>query len=47
MSLPSTMKAVVLKEMYRVAVDDVPVPKIKEDGDVLIKVHLAGLCGEL
>lgn len=39
------MKAVILKESYRVAVEDVPVPQIKEDGDVLVKVHLAGLCG--
>lgn len=46
MSLPTTMKAVILKESYRVAVEDVPVPRIKEDGDVLVKVHLAGLCGE-
>ena len=45
MSLPTTMKAVILKGSYRVAVEDVPVPKIKEDGDVLVKVHLAGLCG--
>lgn len=45
MSLPPTMKAVILKESYRVAVEEVPVPTIKEDGDVLVKVHLAGLCG--
>ena len=45
MSLPTNMKAVILKESYRVAVEDVPVPQIKEDGDVLVKVHLAGLCG--
>lgn len=39
------MKAVILKESYRVAVENVPTPKIKEAGDVLVKVHLAGLCG--
>lgn len=39
------MKAVILKESYRVAVEDVPVPQIKEERDVLVKVHLAGLCG--
>jgi threonine dehydrogenase-like Zn-dependent dehydrogenase len=46
MSVPQTMKAVILKESYRVAVEDVPTPKIKEAGDVLVKVHLAGLCGK-
>jgi len=45
MAIPETMKAVILKESYTVAVEDVPTPKIKEDGDVLVKVHLAGLCG--
>lgn len=45
MSLPDIMKAVILKASYKVAVEDVPTPKIKEDGDVLVKVHLAGLCG--
>jgi len=45
MTIPETMKAVILKESYAVAVEDVPTPKIKEDGDVLVKVHLAGLCG--
>jgi hypothetical protein len=45
MAMPETMKAVILKESYRVAVEEVPTPKIKEAGDVLVKVHLAGLCG--
>ena len=45
MTVPETMRAVILKESYKVAVEDVPTPKIKEDGDVLVKVHLAGLCG--
>ena len=45
MTIPETMRAVILKESYKVAVEDVPTPKIKEDGDVLVKVHLAGLCG--
>jgi hypothetical protein len=45
MAIPEIMKAVILKESYTVAVEDVPTPKIKEDGDVLVKVHLAGLCG--
>lgn len=41
------MKAVILKQSYAVAVEDVPTPRIKEDSDVLVKVHLAGLCGKL
>jgi hypothetical protein len=45
MSIPETMKAVILKESYRVAVEEVPTPKMREAGDVLVKVHLAGLCG--
>jgi hypothetical protein len=45
MAIPETMRAVILKESYTVAVKDVATPKIKEDGDVLVKVHLAGLCG--
>jgi threonine dehydrogenase-like Zn-dependent dehydrogenase len=45
MAIPEKMKAVILKESYTVAVEDVPTPKIKEAGDVLVKVHLAGLCG--
>ena len=45
MTIPETMRAVILRESYKVAVENVPTPKIKEDGDVLVKVHLAGLCG--
>lgn len=43
---PATMKAVILKDEYRVAVEEVPLPKIEGEGDVLVKVRLAGLCGQ-
>ena len=44
-ALPSTMKAVVLKGNYSVQVEEVPVPELQADSDVLVQVHLAGLCG--
>jgi hypothetical protein len=47
MSIPQSMKAVILKESYKVVVEDVLTPTIREDGDVLVKIHLAGLCGTL
>lgn len=40
------MKGVVLSGAYEVEVRDEPYPKILEDGDVILRVHLAGLCGE-
>lgn len=43
---PRTMKAVVLKKAGVVSTEDVPVPRLQNDTDVLIKVHVAGLCGE-
>jgi D-arabinose 1-dehydrogenase-like Zn-dependent alcohol dehydrogenase len=45
MSLPKTMKAVVLVSPLKVAVVDRPTPTILEQDDAIIKVHLAGLCG--
>nr|XP_019045276.1 alcohol dehydrogenase [Kwoniella bestiolae CBS 10118]OCF24206.1 alcohol dehydrogenase [Kwoniella bestiolae CBS 10118] len=45
MSTPSTMQAVIFKQPFKVAVEEVPTPKLQGDGDVLLKVHLAGLCG--
>lgn len=40
------MKAVVLRGDFNVKIEDVPVPHVEKDSDVVIKVHLAGLCGE-
>lgn len=39
------MKAVVLEAPFKVVVSDVPKPVLQSDGDVLIEVHYAGLCG--
>lgn len=44
-ALPATMRAVVINGPFDVKVKEVPVPKLEKDTDVLIKVHLAGLCG--
>ncbi|KAK4048334.1 hypothetical protein OIV83_004856 [Microbotryomycetes sp. JL201] len=41
----TTMKALVLKGAYKVAYQDMPMPKIVEDGDVVVKVLYTGLCG--
>ncbi|KAJ4316812.1 hypothetical protein N0V84_007680 [Fusarium piperis] len=45
MALPETMKAVVFDGLYKISVQDRPVPKIRNDRDIIIKVHAAGLCG--
>jgi threonine dehydrogenase-like Zn-dependent dehydrogenase len=44
--VPKTMRAVVIDGPFDVKVKQVPVPKCEKDTDVVIKVHLAGLCGE-
>ncbi len=41
----STMRAVVFKGPYDVAVEDRPIPKIQDPGDIIVKVEYAGLCG--
>jgi len=45
-TIAETMRAVVIHGPRDVKVETVPVPKIEQEADVLIKVHLAGLCGE-
>ncbi|RMJ09478.1 hypothetical protein BHE90_011747 [Fusarium euwallaceae] len=45
MALPETMKAVVFDGLYKISVQDRPVPKIRDDRDIIINVHAAGLCG--
>ena len=44
-TMPQTMRAVVLKKPFEVKVEQVPVPRIQADSDVIIKVQQAGLCG--
>ncbi|KAL2680732.1 hypothetical protein Neosp_008335 [[Neocosmospora] mangrovei] len=39
------MKAVVFDGLYKISVQDRPVPKVRDDRDIIIKVHAAGLCG--
>lgn len=39
------MKAVVFKEVDRVAVEDVPSPVIEEPGDAVVRITAAGICG--
>lgn len=43
--MSKTSKAIVLKEPYVVKLENVPRPEIQESTDVIIEVHLAGLCG--
>ncbi|KAI3336778.1 GroES-like protein [Xylariaceae sp. AK1471] len=45
MKLPTTMNAVVFDGPYKVSLQQRPVPKIQEDSDIIVKVHVAGLCG--
>lgn len=45
MTSTKTMKALVIKAPYQVAVEDRPIPTIKEETDVIVKVRTAGLCG--
>lgn len=45
MATKDTMKAVVFKAPYEVAVEDRPVPKIKDPQDIIVKVKYTALCG--
>lgn len=40
-----TMRAVVFKGVYRVEVEDRPVPQIREPTDIIVKVRYTALCG--
>lgn len=39
------MKAVVYRDVRRVAVEDVPEPTVEEPGDAVVRVTAAGICG--
>jgi hypothetical protein len=43
--MTKTMKAVVFRGPYRIAVEDRPIPEIVEPTDVVIKVSYTALCG--
>lgn len=40
-----TMKAVVFKGPKKVVIEDRPIPKIKDAGDIIVKVDYTALCG--
>lgn len=40
-----TMKAVIFKGPLKVAIEDRPIPKIKDPGDMIVKVRYTALCG--
>ena len=39
------MKAVIFKAPHKVAVEDRPIPQIKEPTDIIVKVINSALCG--
>lgn len=39
------MRAVVFRGPYKVAVEERPVPRIQDAGDILVKVTYTALCG--
>lgn len=39
------MKAVVFKGPGKVELEDRPIPKVKEPGDIIVKVEYTALCG--
>ncbi|KAK5150997.1 hypothetical protein LTR04_006678 [Oleoguttula sp. CCFEE 6159] len=40
-----TMKAVIFKGPHKVQIEERPVPKLKDDGDIIVKVEWSALCG--
>jgi threonine dehydrogenase-like Zn-dependent dehydrogenase len=42
---PATMRAVVYKGPYKVAVEDKPYPQLQNDTDCVLKVTTSALCG--
>ena len=41
----ATMQAVVFKGPFEVALEQKPIPKIQDAGDVILKVRYTALCG--
>ena len=41
----TTMKAVVFKGTLKIEIEDRPIPQIKDQTDVIIKVKYTALCG--
>lgn len=46
-SMPATMRAVVLKDEHKVVTENRPTPQITADHELIIKVAVSGLCGEM
>lgn len=40
-----TMKAVIIKKPYEITTEQRPVPTMKEETDVVVKVSMSALCG--
>lgn len=40
-----TMKAIVMKEVGDIRLEEIPVPQVKEPDDVLLKIKAVGICG--
>ena len=45
MAAKETMRAVVFKGPLKIAVEERPVPKIQDPGDIVVKVGYTALCG--
>lgn len=45
MATKETMRAVVFKGPYKIAVEERPVPKIQSPTDIIVKVKYTALCG--
>ena len=43
--MSGTMKAVVFKEPHVVAIEDRPIPTLKDSTDIIVKVEYTALCG--
>ncbi len=41
----NTMKALVFKDVGKLVLEDIPIPKVKAPDDVLLKVNAVGICG--
>ena len=41
----ATMKAIVFKGPFEVALEERPIPRIQEPGDIIVKVIYSALCG--
>jgi threonine dehydrogenase-like Zn-dependent dehydrogenase len=42
---PTSQRGLVIQGLEKVTLEQVPVPSIEQPSDVLIKVHISGLCG--